>query len=139
MRKSASKKRWEVPEHRGYAPTIPHTRPHSQAHPPPAWVGGDKRFIIYLRSRLFCSYFMKINSCTWAALASRRWESHGTWESRARRTQLWVLSVTICTLAIAHSPSESSTPGARAGPHNQMARSNLVLCLLARQAGVSIF
>lgn len=25
MRKSASNKRWEVPEHRGYPPTIPHT------------------------------------------------------------------------------------------------------------------
>lgn len=138
MRESASTKRWEVPEHRGYPPTIPHT-PTLTSASTPSQGGRGQALYIYLRSRLFCSYFTKINSCTWAALASRRWESHGTWESRAQRTQLWVLSVTICTLAIAHSPSESSTPGARAGPHNQTARSNLVLLLLARQAGVSIF
>lgn len=137
MREPASNKRWEVPEHRGYPSDHPaHAHTHKRIHPQPGWKGTSA---LYLRSRLFCFYFTKINSCTWAALASRRWESHGTWESRAQRTQLWVLSVTICTLAIAHSPSESSTPGARAGPHNLTARSNLVLCLLARQAGVSIF
>lgn len=109
MREPASNKRWEVPEHRGYPPTIPHTPTLTSASTPS--LGGRGQALLYLRSRLFCSYFTKINSCTWAALASRRCESHGTWESRAQRTQLWVLSVARWPLLTAPLNLQPREPG----------------------------